>query len=61
MVSCFKAQFKRADRSGAQWAVVIGSDELQSESVTVKPLRKDQAQEQVKWAELAARLEQWCC
>jgi histidyl-tRNA synthetase len=57
----FKAQFKRADRSGAQWAVVIGSDELQSESVTVKPLRKDQAQEQVKWAELAARLEQWCC
>jgi histidyl-tRNA synthetase len=57
----FKAQFKRADRSGAQWAVVIGSDELQNECVTVKPLRKDQAQEQVKWAELAARLEQWCC
>lgn len=34
-----KSQFKRADSSGARYALIFGSDELASDLVTVKPLR----------------------
>jgi histidyl-tRNA synthetase len=34
-----KSQMKTADRSGAAYAVIIGSDELAAGTVTVKPLR----------------------
>ncbi|UAW64613.1 histidine--tRNA ligase [Mycoavidus sp. HKI] len=36
----FKTQMKRADASGAQYAVIIGEDEVAQGSVTVKALRK---------------------
>ena len=35
----FKAQFKRADRSGARFALVYGADEVASGAATIKPLR----------------------
>ncbi len=35
----FKAQFKRADRSGAALALVLGEDELRAGVVQLKPLR----------------------
>ena len=35
----FKAQFKKADASGARWALVFGADELARGEVAVKPLR----------------------
>ncbi|MBY5992830.1 histidine--tRNA ligase [Ferrimonas balearica] len=35
----FKKQMKRADKSGAEWALILGEDELQQGRVTVKPLR----------------------
>jgi histidyl-tRNA synthetase len=35
----FKAQFKRADTSGARYALVFGADELSANSVTVKPMQ----------------------
>ncbi len=35
----FKAQFKRADASGARFALVFGGDELAQGCVAVKPLR----------------------
>jgi histidyl-tRNA synthetase len=35
----FKAQMKRADASGAAYAVIIGEDEVANETVTVKALR----------------------
>jgi histidyl-tRNA synthetase len=35
-----KSQFKRADASGARFALVFGEDELAQNSVTVKPLRE---------------------
>jgi len=41
----FKAQFKRADRSGASVALVIGEDEAVSGQVTLKYLRDDRPQE----------------
>jgi histidyl-tRNA synthetase len=41
----FKSQFRRADKSGAGIALVIGDDEAERGQVTVKPLRGDNAQE----------------
>jgi histidyl-tRNA synthetase len=35
----FKSQFKRADRSGARVALVLGDDELSAERIGIKPLR----------------------
>lgn len=55
----FKAQFKRADRSGASLAVVLGEDELRSGRVTVKRLREQAEQEQVEVDSLAGWLQSW--
>jgi histidyl-tRNA synthetase len=56
----FKAQFKRADRSGASLALVIGDEEVQQGRVAIKPLRGggDQVRldEPALTAELAARV-----
>ena len=43
----FKSQFKRADRSGAQYALVIGEDELQRGVVGVKALRDSSEQQEI--------------
>ncbi len=40
----FKAQFKRADRSGALLALVLGEDEIRNGQVAVKFLRSDDQQ-----------------
>lgn len=42
-----KAQFKRADRSGAAFAVVIGENELAESVVVLKPLRSGEAQQSI--------------
>jgi len=48
-----KSQFKRADASGARYALVFGSDEMQSRCVTVKPLREGGAiQKSYGWSDL---------
>ena len=35
----FKSQMKKADRSGAELALILGEQELESDSVGFKPLR----------------------
>lgn len=40
----FKNKFKRADKSGAQLALIIGDDELANNSVSIKYLREDREQ-----------------
>jgi histidyl-tRNA synthetase len=50
----FKAQFRRADRSGAPLALVIGEDELARGMVGVKPLRASSGQSECPLADLAA-------
>ena len=40
----FKSQFKRADKSGAAWAMVFAAEELAEGKVTLKPLRSDEQQ-----------------
>jgi len=52
----FKSQLKRADRSGARLAVILGDDELARGVATVKPLRETKEQHQVPLDELPAAL-----
>lgn len=56
----FKSQFKRADKSGARYALIIGDNEAESKTVAVKPLRGDGDQQVMAQAELVSWLEsQW--
>jgi len=54
----FKSQLKRADRSGASHAVILGDDEVAQQVATLKPLREEAGQRQVPLAALAAELAQ---
>lgn len=54
----FKSQMKKADKSGAIWALILGSNELESGTVILKPLRQEYGAEQESLAmqELADRI-----
>ncbi len=52
----FKSQMKKADRSGALVALVLGEDELAGGNVGLKMLREDVAQETVSMQQIAAVL-----
>ncbi|NNM51101.1 MAG: histidine--tRNA ligase, partial [Pseudomonadales bacterium] len=41
----FKSQFRRADKSGARFALILGEDEITSGRVTIKWLREERDQE----------------
>jgi len=41
----FKSQFKKADKSGAEYAIILGDDEVSREEVSVKSLRSEQEQQ----------------
>lgn len=43
----FKSQFKKADKSGARWALVLGEEELSRGEVAIKPLRDAAAEQQL--------------
>ncbi len=45
----FKNQFKRADKSGALFALILGSDEVKGQTVGFKSLRDKSEQETVSW------------
>jgi histidyl-tRNA synthetase len=53
----FKSQMKKADASGARFALLIGADEAAASSVSVKPLRESGEQKTVPLAGLEAALE----
>ncbi len=53
----FKSQFKRADRSGARWTLILGEEEFNNETVGVKTMATGE-QETVSWYDLAAYLSQ---
>ncbi|MCB1638996.1 MAG: histidine--tRNA ligase, partial [Thiothrix sp.] len=42
----FKTQMKRADKSGALYALILGEDELAKRQITLKPLRDSTAEQQ---------------
>ena len=52
----FKTQFRRADRSGARLALILGDEELERGVVAVKPLRREDGQIDCPLSELPARI-----
>lgn len=53
----FKSQFKRADRSGARWTLILGEEEVNNESIGVKTMATGE-QETISWYDLATYLSQ---
>jgi histidyl-tRNA synthetase len=52
----FKTQFKRADKSGAEIALVLGDDEAAKGVVAVKALRREVAQEECPMERISERI-----
>ncbi|MBT8087020.1 MAG: histidine--tRNA ligase [Gammaproteobacteria bacterium] len=52
----FKTQMKRADKSNAQYALIVGEQELEEGRAGLKPLRSTDEQQSVAFDELAATL-----
>jgi histidyl-tRNA synthetase len=52
----FKSQFKKADRSGARFALVLGDDEIAEGRAGLKALREKSDQEMIGFTELPDRL-----
>ena len=51
-----KSQMKQADRSGAAYALIVGEDELQAGTVSIKSLRSDEPQQTVSRDDLTLSL-----
>jgi len=43
----FKSQFKKADKSGAEFALILGDDEVSRGEVSLKPLRTNEEQKNI--------------
>ncbi|WP_256671227.1 MULTISPECIES: histidine--tRNA ligase [Pseudomonas] len=54
----FKSQFKKADKSAALYALVLGESEVEQQQIGLKPLRTEEEQENLSWQDLPARLAQ---
>ena len=52
----FKSQFKKADKSAALYALILGEDELAQQVVGCKPLRGQGEQQNIAWSDLADHL-----
>ena len=52
----FKSQFRKADKSGADYALVLGADEVAQKTVLIKPLRKNAEQYGIAQDQLAAEI-----
>ncbi len=52
----FKSQLKRADKSGAAYALILGDQEIADRTIGIKPLRSGAEQQTVSREEMAGRL-----
>ena len=52
----FKSQLKRADKSGAEYALIMGEDEVASEKIGMKPLRSKDDQINIALDDLVVTL-----
>ncbi len=52
----FKAQFRKADRCGARYALILGDEEVQKREVGLKPLREERDQQKIPFDQLEARI-----
>ncbi|MGD0960403.1 MAG: histidine--tRNA ligase [Methylomonas sp.] len=55
----FKSQFKRADKSGAVWAIILGDDEAANAAAALKPLRTEAEQVTLTHGALLQKLQKW--
>ncbi|MEE9452181.1 MAG: His/Gly/Thr/Pro-type tRNA ligase C-terminal domain-containing protein, partial [Gammaproteobacteria bacterium] len=54
----FKSQFKKADKSGARIALILGDDEMAQQNISVKYLREELPQENISQVDLIKYLQQ---
>ena len=54
--AAFGKQFKRADRSGAPWAVVLGDEEALAGQLRLKSLRGEGEEQQLSWEDALSYL-----
>ena len=55
----FKQQFRRADKSGAVLAIIVGEQEIEQGTLSLKPLKSDGEQKTVKQEELIGQLDKF--
>jgi len=54
----FKSQLKRADKSGAAYALILGESEVEAKQIVIKPLLKNDPQQTLSLDELSDFIEQ---
>jgi len=54
----FKSQMKKADASGAAWAVIVGDDEAAAGEVSFKPMRVEVAQQRLPLTQAIALMKE---
>ncbi|GMR07489.1 MAG: histidine--tRNA ligase [Gammaproteobacteria bacterium] len=55
----YKSQFKKADKSGASLALIIGDDEIANGVISIKPLRSDDDQQQLSHDDVEKYLQEF--
>ncbi len=53
----FKSQFKKADKSGADYALILGEDEVANNTISIKCLRQEAEQQTIPQTELIQQLQ----
>ncbi|MDD1629093.1 MAG: histidine--tRNA ligase [Methylococcaceae bacterium] len=56
----FKSQFKKADKSGAEYAIILGDDEVSRGEVSLKSLRSEQEQQTLSQQQTITFLQGLC-
>jgi histidyl-tRNA synthetase len=56
----FKSQFKKADKIGAEYAIILGDDEVSRGEVSIKSLRSEQGQQTLSQEQTIAFLQELC-
>lgn len=57
----FKSQFKRADKLGADFALIIGDDEMMHQTVSIKNLKAQKDQTTIPESDLISYLQEHAC
>ena len=55
----FKQQFRRADKSGAELAIIVGEQEIEQGTISLKPLKSEGEQKTVKQEEVIGQLDEF--
>jgi histidyl-tRNA synthetase len=55
----FKSQIKKADKSGAALALILGEDEINQQTITIKHLRKNIEQLTIKQSDVHSYIKEW--